>query len=292
MKICLLGLVLWSTVALASSRIYDVAPWRNSNGWSDRGQFVSETFLSDVDSSLTWIEAFVGAPNSGGTYEFRVYGSSPSNPIFGGHAFAGDSIHYQFRRAELTRLSDEPIVRGKEYTLKVYHSGGEALNFYYDPDPATRYQYGHIAQPAGLPDTWCLAARIEGVNKGITNDVAAAKAPDLSVDSVWTEPGEPTVGASVRFFARVMNRGAAPWRPIAGRHLPLAVFTVNGDRIAAGSDLPLVRVGGSAIAQSSGLWPLSENRDYLVCAEVNDRPRLAIEQAWDNNARYRMYHVP
>ena len=271
----------------------DIDVYRNANKWTPAypNNYVTETFLSDVDSSLTWAEAFIGAANGTGTqYEFDIKDGPNGVILYKGFADAGPA--YQYVHANLTKQTDDPLIRGKEYVLEVSHTAGQSINFYYDPDPATRYQYGHIAQPAGLPDTWCLAARIEGVNKGITNDVAAAKAPDLSVDSVWTEPGEPTVGASVRFFARVMNRGAAPWRPIAGRHLPLAVFTVNGDRIAAGSDLPLVRVGGSAIAQSSGLWPLSENRDYLVCAEVNDRPRLAIEQAWDNNARYRMYHVP
>ena len=168
MKICLLGLVLWSTVALASSRIYDVAPWRNDNGWANGDQYhgICETFLSDVDSSLTWAEAFIGASNSGGTYTMEIWDGNTK--LYSGGAFAGDSVHYQFRRAQLTRLSDEPIVRGKEYTLKVYHSGGEALNFYYDPDPATRYRWGHITQPTGLPDTWCLAARIEGENKAVS----------------------------------------------------------------------------------------------------------------------------
>ena len=159
--------LIFAALAMAATRVYDVEPFRNSNAWtlSYPHNWVGQTFIATCDSFL-WAEVFIGVPNDTGQYNFRIEEYPSGTPIAKGNTNAGPGIHYEFVRAYLEHFPNAKVIKGKTYLLKVTHSGGESINFYYNPH--NPYKYGQIMLPqggAGVVHPWDLAARIEGINK-------------------------------------------------------------------------------------------------------------------------------
>ena len=163
-------------IVLGATRVYDVDVYQNVNGWTLQGQqgYVSQSFVCTADS-LLWAEFFVGAADTGGQYQLDIK-DGPNGPVlYRGFAHAGDSVHYKYTRAELTPYPGAPkLIKGKTYCLKVTHSDGDSINFYYSPwDP---YQYGIISVPGGSfqppPQVYSpdLCARIEGVSRAVSRE--------------------------------------------------------------------------------------------------------------------------
>jgi hypothetical protein len=176
MKRFTLAAAMLTGVAFAACRVYDVDVYRNVNGWTSgppNVNYVSQSFINVCDSALTWASLFVGAANDTGHYEFRVLSYPDGEPIYEGDTLSGPTIHYTYVRADLKhRIGAPELIKGKEYVLKVYHSAGESLNYYYSP--ANPYRYGHLNPQLGdqshpeeyFPNDLC--ARIEGLSRSLT----------------------------------------------------------------------------------------------------------------------------
>jgi hypothetical protein len=165
-------------MGIGATRIYQVEPHNNYNGWTEVNQYVTQTFVCTADS-LLWAEFFVGAANSGGQYEFAVRDDPNGSVIYTGKSdTCNPNMHYMFVRANLARQTNDALVKGKTYYLKVTHSAGDPFNFYYSPwDP---YTYGIISVPGGSfsppPQVYSpdLSARIEGINRPMSRDFFGA----------------------------------------------------------------------------------------------------------------------
>jgi hypothetical protein len=157
-----IALLAQAAVASAAFRIYDVDAHRNSSDWSSGAAGVSQSFICTSDS-LLWAELFVGEANSPGAYRFDVIGDSQL--LCSGWDSSGPIVSYQFIRAGLSLLPGAPgLDRGGEYILRITHSSGEPIHFYYAPNSS--YRYGHLSAPGStIADTWDLVAKIEGANR-------------------------------------------------------------------------------------------------------------------------------
>ena len=171
-------LLLVATAAQAGVRVYDVDVYKNVNAWThhEPNHWVSQSFVSTVDS-MVYAEWFVGAPNDTGEgkeYVFQILTYPALGLLYEGRHVSGPSINYEYVHANLTRIGDEPLIKGKTYVLKVYHSAGESLNYYYDE--RNTYKYGHLNPQLGdqshpeeyFPNDLC--ARIEGVNRPVSRE--------------------------------------------------------------------------------------------------------------------------
>ncbi len=179
MKRILIALVALATVASAACRQYDVDVYRDVNGKVPQGENygVCQRFICTADS-LLWAEVFIGAPNSGGSYSFEVRDLTSNQDVYSGEtAVAGQN--YEYVRANLQKHGLEPLIKGKEYVLKVTLSNSaptESLNFYYDP--TNPYKYGNIQFPDfgyhPPPEPWepdsDLCCRIEGINRPVSKE--------------------------------------------------------------------------------------------------------------------------
>jgi hypothetical protein len=173
MKRILFALVALAAVSFAACRIYDVDVYQNVNTTvpGDPGHGVSQSFTCTADS-LLWAEFFVGAANDTGThYEFSILPVAGIVPLYMGEAQAGPSVQYEYVRAYLTPSSSEPLIKGETYVLKVTHSNGDPINFYYNP--SNIYPYGSLEQPE-QPNSADLCARIEGINRPVSREYMAA----------------------------------------------------------------------------------------------------------------------
>lgn len=163
------------SIVSGATRVYDIEPYRNCNGWSPQGPpttaYIGQTFIATCDS-FVWVDFFVGASNQGNPYRYvaEIFEHPGGvSPVFRGDTWAGQG--YEYVRIQLRRFTQNRIVKGQTYLLKITHSDGDSINFYYDPnDPYP--QYGEIQvgggrmYPPPQNQSLCdLAARIEGVNK-------------------------------------------------------------------------------------------------------------------------------
>jgi len=161
--------LVFAAIALAATRVYDIEPYKNVNAWSPYQGYIGQTFIATCDS-FVWADFFVGAPNdtaNGGHYNIEIQESPNGLWVVRGKAQAG--ISYDYTQAFFTeRNPNAKVIKGKTYLLKVTHSGGESINFYYNPH--NPYKYGQIMLPqggAGPVHPWDLAARIEGMGLNV-----------------------------------------------------------------------------------------------------------------------------
>jgi hypothetical protein len=160
------------SILFGATRVYDIEPYKNCNDWSPQGPpttaYVGQTFVATCDSFL-WAEVFIGAANNVGHYNFRIEEYQTSTLIATGDTNAGPGIYYNYVRAYLEHLPNAKVMKGKTYILKVTHSNGDSINFYYNPNGYV-YPYGEIKVGGGSfqppqPNTPDLAARIEGITR-------------------------------------------------------------------------------------------------------------------------------
>lgn len=155
-------------VLLGATRVYDIEPYKNCNGWSPQGPpttaYIGQTFIATCDS-FVWAELFIGAANDTGQYNFRIEEYQTSTLIAIGDTNAGPEIYYNYVRAYLEHLPNTKVMKGKTYILKVTHSNGDSINFYYDTRDSYKYGLAIIPnQQPPIPLFWDIAARIEGIN--------------------------------------------------------------------------------------------------------------------------------
>jgi hypothetical protein len=148
--------------ATAATREYDVDVYKNFNGWVLGSNGVTESFTNTADS-LLWAEFFVGAANDSGSYEFDIKDGPDGSIIYKGLASAGPS--YQYVRTNLARQTNNPLIKGKEYVLKVtLQSLNPYDSFNWYADTTNPYAYGMMSVPGNTqPLYWDLAARVEGI---------------------------------------------------------------------------------------------------------------------------------
>jgi hypothetical protein len=177
-------LLVLATAVSAACRVYDVDVYRNANGEVLGTDGVSQSFICTSDS-LLWAEFFVGAANSRGHYDISVQTEVNGGILYSGQAEAGSGVDYEYARAQLEDIAHVPLIKGKTYYLKVTHSDGDSINFYYSPwDP---YPLGIITVPGGSfsppPQTTSpdLCARIEGVNRAVSREYAACNGELYSI---------------------------------------------------------------------------------------------------------------
>jgi hypothetical protein len=279
---------------MAACRIYDVDVYRNVNGWTSgppNVNYVSQTFVCTADS-LVWAEFFVGAANAEGQYQFAIKDGNQN--LYTGACDAAETLAYEFVRCSLSHVGPA-LIKGKEYVLKITHSTGEPINFYYSPE--NPYAYGGLSVPGGgfqpppgrtLPD--CdLACRIEGVNYPVSREEAVLaearqKQPDVAVDSFWLEPEEPKVGQPVRFGARVRNQGSAR----AGKGVSVT-FYASDDPVGSARSREAIAAGATRVFETGPVWT-PEPGEYLLQAEVNPA-RVPAESDQDNNCRYLLRQI-
>jgi len=168
MKRAFIALVTLVAAASAACRQYDVDVYRNFNDTVYGPDGVTQSFTCTSDS-LLWAEFFVGAANSGGEYYFEVL--KGTQLCYDGRVAAAPESAYRYVRAELSPTGP-PLIKGKEYVLKVTHSNpghNENLNWY--ADTTNPYQYGMMSVPGNTqPLYWDLCARIEGVNRAVSRE--------------------------------------------------------------------------------------------------------------------------
>jgi len=60
-------------IALGSTRVYEVEPYKNCNGWvaGDPLHGAGQTFIATCDS-FVWAEIFIGSQNIPGQYHFEI----------------------------------------------------------------------------------------------------------------------------------------------------------------------------------------------------------------------------
>jgi hypothetical protein len=155
-------------ILFASTRVYEIEPFQNCNGWTPRypDNWVGQTFVATCDSFL-WVDMFIGAPNhalQNNYYHIEIQTTPGNIPIARGNAPAGDSISYRYTRANLITERPELITKGKEYLLKVTHGNGDSINFYYNPN-GNVYPYGEIYVPPPQAANGDLVARVEGITR-------------------------------------------------------------------------------------------------------------------------------
>jgi len=160
MKRAFIALVTLVATASAACRQYDVDVYKDFNGSVWAGDGVSQSFICTADSWL-WAGFFVGAANSGGQYELDIEDSPDGTVLYQGLADAGPS--YEYVAASLNKLTNDVLVKGKTYYLKVTIPNPrpeDSLNWY--ADTTNPYPYGRMLVQGDAPLRWDLCARIEG----------------------------------------------------------------------------------------------------------------------------------
>jgi hypothetical protein len=160
MKWAIIISLVFVAIAVAATRVYDIEPFQNCNG---KAREIGQIFVATCDSFL-WAEIFIGAANIPGQYHFEISEYQEGTPIAAGNTNAGPGIYYDYVRANLSRVSQEPILKGKTYLLKITHSSGDSINFYYNPN-GNVYPYGEIYGPPPQAANGDLAARVEGITR-------------------------------------------------------------------------------------------------------------------------------
>ncbi len=146
MKKCITILMATVLVAVAATRVYDVELSGNDNATTPRGpdNWVGQTFIATCDS-IQWAAFFVGRssraePND--KYYLGIYDSTGGGFPLGevNIPVHSDSI-YRFLRGNFNPAVK--VTKGVKYMLKVWHSGGDSVNFYFNRDSAS-YHYGEL----------------------------------------------------------------------------------------------------------------------------------------------------
>jgi hypothetical protein len=140
-------------------------------------------------------------------------------------------------------------------------------------------------------DGW-FHVTLDSIPVYIREDTSAVR-PDLTIDSVWTDPASPDPMDSVRFWARIRNVGNDTSHVVHGTSSPTPplVFYAEDSAVGAADSLPKIPPNAARTVRSSGKWVPNRVGDVLVKAAVNPG-RIFMELVWDNNARYRLYKIP
>jgi hypothetical protein len=161
MKWAIIISLVFVAIALAATRVYDIEPFQNCNG---KAREIGQIFVATCDSFL-WVDFFVGAPNdtsNDGHYDVEIQEYPNGLWVVRGRAEAGKSYEYTPAIFNV-RNPNAKVLKGKQYLLKVTHSNGDSINFYYNPN--NLYPYGLIYDPPPPAANSDLAARIEGITR-------------------------------------------------------------------------------------------------------------------------------
>jgi len=139
-------LLLVALGAQAATRVYFVEPKELHQGKvaGDEQHGIRQSFVANVDS-IYYIEWFCAEPSAEGEYVFALQEKESGLPMCEGRAEV-PSIGWQWVKCS-TFTGNLRFTKGKEYLLKVSHSGGDSVNFVYRTD--NPYTYGAIEVGGG-----------------------------------------------------------------------------------------------------------------------------------------------
>ncbi len=159
MRNCITLFILAAVVAVAATRVYDVELSQNDNATTPEDGWVGQTFIATCDS-IQWAAFFVGRACTSGTYKTEIWDSTGLQSRYGGGEVSAVDPQYQYVNAIFEDTA--AVIKGVKYMLKVSHSGGDSVNYYYnDNNP---YAYGELVVGGQKSPGLDLAARVEGVN--------------------------------------------------------------------------------------------------------------------------------
>jgi hypothetical protein len=115
---------------------------------------------------MSYVDFFAGArpAHPDGSYVIQILEGNDAR-------FAGNApcSSYRYVRANLVPQAPYvPLVKGKEYVLKITHSAGDSINYYYDE--TNPYAYGAMWAGGQYQSGYDLCARIEGANHAISGE--------------------------------------------------------------------------------------------------------------------------
>ncbi len=110
--------------ALAATRAYFVEPKTATSAWSAYQGWVGQSFVGNVDS-IYYLEWFVGDLSASGFYVFDVLDQATSQTVAHGRT-AVPGQGWQWLRCDNFTYGSLQFTKGKDYVLKVSHSGGDA----------------------------------------------------------------------------------------------------------------------------------------------------------------------
>ncbi|MDW8114673.1 MAG: hypothetical protein RMJ34_07075 [candidate division WOR-3 bacterium] len=134
MRIKLMILLLTIAFIFAGTRVYDIEPYKNVNAWSPYMGFIGQTFVATCDS-FVWAEIFIGARcrHPEGWYYAEISEYPIGDWVVRGRNIA--TAKYEYARIIFTeRNLNVKVKKGRTYFLKITHSNGDSINFYYDPN--------------------------------------------------------------------------------------------------------------------------------------------------------------
>jgi hypothetical protein len=113
-----------ASLGVAATRAYFVEPRELHEGWTQRGPYtyVAQSFVANVDS-IYYIEWFCGELSAPGFYVFDVKDEATGQTV----AHGQDTVPtrgWQWVRCDNFTYGTRKFTKGKDYILKVSHSGG------------------------------------------------------------------------------------------------------------------------------------------------------------------------
>jgi hypothetical protein len=125
-RLVALAVAIAVSLGMAATRAYFVEPKTPTSGWTeaDPNAFVGQSFTANVDS-IYYVEWFVAELSAPGLYEFEIRDEVTSDLICHG----GESVPvrgWQWVRCDNWTQGSLKFTKGKDYVLKVSHSGGDA----------------------------------------------------------------------------------------------------------------------------------------------------------------------
>jgi hypothetical protein len=123
-RLVALAVAIAVSLGVAATRAYFVEPKTPTSGWTEANPnaFVGQSFVANVDS-IYYLEWFCGEPSKPGYYVFDVLDAATNQVV----AHGRDTVPgrgWQWVRCDNFSYGARKFTKGKEYVLKVSHSGG------------------------------------------------------------------------------------------------------------------------------------------------------------------------
>lgn len=110
--------------AVATTRAYFVEPKTATSAWSSYGGYVAQSFVANVDS-IYYLEWFVGDLSASGFYVFDVLETGTNRVVAHGDTLV-PAHGWQWVRCDRFTQGNRCFTKGREYVVKVSHSGGDS----------------------------------------------------------------------------------------------------------------------------------------------------------------------
>jgi len=152
------------TLLSATTKSYDVTPYRNCIGQTDTtppNNKVTQYYRNTLDS-ITKVSVWIGDTFTGGRYSVEV---KDGNTVIAGSYNVLAHKPWSWLDFDFAADFVKPV-RGKDYAVVVTREGNHPISFAYDPRKTT-YAYGCLCVGSTVHDSWDLALRIYGVTRPV-----------------------------------------------------------------------------------------------------------------------------